>query len=226
MATTTSYLQSVKAALDEAARQKKEALNNAYNAATTADFSDKGIIKQSNKPGSLDSAYMAKQANISDDNEASGTLRSGQRLSQEANAQSAYRSDVIAALNARNTGQNTIDTENAYAKAKLDAEYGPIADLTKQVPVDTPSPTKPSAPSAPSAPSEPKTTTAPSAPSAPAAPAYVRTSNPGSPEIAELAKFYAGLNKQNQKKTLATPTQNKKTPATSKNIGRNAKDRK
>ena len=234
MATTTNYLQGMKTALDTTAAQKKAALQNALNAATTTTFNSDGTFTHSITPGALDSAYMAQTASISDSNEASGTLRSGQRLKQDVNALTGYKSSVIGAVAKNTADQNEVDTTLAYDKAKLDAEYGSIPDLNKDVPVPDPTPGV----NTPSTPSTPSTSGGSKAPATPnygfgyagltgvpvPTPAKTNTDN------ANLAKFYDGLAKQSKaakEKALKDAVAKTKTAASNTNtIGKNAKDRK
>lgn len=221
MATTTNYLQGMKTALDTAAAQKKAALQNALNAATTTKFNTDGTFTQGITPGALDSAYMAQTASISDSNEASGTLRSGQRLKQDVNALAGYKSSVIGAVTKNTADQNAVDTTLAYDKGKLDAEYAPIPELNKDVPVLDPS--------------------TPGGSKAPATPDYgfgyagltgvpVPTPAKTNTDTANLAKFYDGLAKQSKAardKALKDAMAKTKTAASNTNtIGKNAKDRK
>ena len=237
MATTTNYLQGMKTALATAAAQKKAALQNALNAATTTTFNKDGTFTHSITPGALDSAYMAQTANISDNNEASGTLRSGQRLKQDVNALTGYKSSVIGAVTKNTADQNAVDTTLEYDKAKLDAEYAPIPELNKDVPVPDPTPGV-NTPSTPGSPSTPGTS---GGSKAPATPDYgfgyagltgvpVPTPAKTNTDTANLAKFYDGLAKQSKDardKALKDAMAKTKTAASNTNtIGKNAKDRK
>ena len=234
MATTTNYLQGLKNALDTAAAQKKAALQNALNAATTTTFNKDGTFTHSITPGALDSAYMAQTASISDSNEASGTLRSGQRLKEDVNALTGYKSSVIGAVTKNTAGQDEVDTTLAYDKAKLDATYAPIPDLNKDVPVPDPTPGV----NTPSTPGTPSTSGGSKAPATPnygfgyagltgvpvPTPAKTNTDN------ANLAKFYDGLAKQSKaakEKALKDAMAKTKTAASkTSTIGMNARDRK
>ena len=243
MATTTNYLQGMKTALATAAAQKKAALQNALNAATTTKFNTDGTFTHSITPGALDSAYMAQTANISDSNEASGTLRSGQRLKQDVNALTGYKSSVIGAVAKNTADQNAVDTTLEYDKAKLDAEYGSIPDLNTDVPVPNPTPgvNTPSTPGSPGTPGTPSTPGTSGGSKAPATPDYgfgyagltgvpVPTPAKTNTDTANLAKFYDGLAKQDKAardKALKDAMAKTKTAASNTNtIGKNAKDRK
>lgn len=229
MATTTNYLQGLKTALDTAALQKKAALQNALNAATTTTFHKDGTFTHGITPGALDSAYMAQTANISDNNEASGTLRSGQRLKEDVNALAGYKSSVIGAVAKNTANQNEVDTTLTYDKAKLDVEYAPIPDLNKDVPVPDPTPgvTIPSIPGDPGTPGTPGTPNTPNTPKTPSTPKTPAKTNT---DTANLTKFYAGLAKQDKaakdKALKDAMAKTKSSASKTSTIGRSARDRK
>lgn len=130
MPTTAEYLTNLRTATNEAARLKKEALQNALTAYTTADVAslsdpDYKKFKFGQKgPGSRDVQYMQQFKNAEAGAEGAGVLASGQYATTLASQLAQYKGDIGSQTSKSTAEQNLIDAETAQKLAEYEATYG------------------------------------------------------------------------------------------------------
>jgi hypothetical protein len=138
MPSTAEYYNELKTKLGTVATNKKDALQLAYDRATSVEFDSNGVMTRKKNadgttkgPGTLDVQYAEQQRQMSGGAESSGMLKSGQYGRDLATSQAAYRTAVVQGAEDTVKGKDAIDNETAAQLAEYKAMYGDGTETAK-----------------------------------------------------------------------------------------------